>query len=119
MRDMDISHRQFHRVDLLALDGRLDAANAPHLQQALDALFLEGRYRIVLDLEKLDHISSAGLRVLVEARKRAREWKLTDLEGGDIRIASMPRKIREVFELTGLASLFEIYTDPTEAVGSF
>jgi anti-sigma B factor antagonist len=57
--------------------------------------------------------------VLVEARKRTREWKLTDLEGGDIRIASMPRKIREVFDLTGLASLFQIYSDSTEAVGSF
>jgi anti-sigma B factor antagonist len=116
---MDISHRRFHRVDLLTLDGRLDAASAPHVQQALDNLFLEGRYRIVLDLEKLNHISSAGLRVLVEARKRAREWKLTDLEGGDIRVANMPRKIREVFDLTGLTTLFEIYGDPTEAVGSF
>jgi anti-sigma B factor antagonist len=44
---------------------------------------------------------------------------LTDLEGGDIRIANLPPRIREVFELTGLLGLFATYDDQTEAVGSF
>ena len=58
--------------------------------------------------------------MLIEARKRARDWKLTDLEGGDVRIASLPpRIIKEVFDLTGFTSLFEIYPDTVEAVGSF
>lgn len=116
---MEIAHRQFHRVDLLSVAGRLDAAAAPLLKQAVDALFQEGRYRLVLDLSRIDHISSAGLRVLIEARKQARNWKLTDLEGGDIRLANVPTKIKEVFHLTGLVSLFEIFDDTTEAVGSF
>lgn len=116
---METTHRQFHRVDLIAVAGRVDAATAPRLKQAIDGLFHEGRYRVVLDLANLDHISSAGLRVLIEARKQARNWKLTDLEGGDIRLANVPTKIKEVFMLTGLNSLFEIFDDTTEAVGSF
>ena len=36
---MDISHKKFNRVDLLTLEGRMDAASAPHLKQQIDALF--------------------------------------------------------------------------------
>lgn len=116
---MNIEHRRFNRVDLVEVAGRIDAATASQLKQQIDALFDEGRYRIVLDLAKLEYISSPGLRVLIEARKRAREWKITDLEGGDIRIANLPPRIKEVFDLTGFTSLFELYSDTVEAVGSF
>jgi anti-sigma B factor antagonist len=116
---MEIANRRFNRVDLVKISGRIDASTASQLKQAIDALFGEGRYRVVLDLEKLEYISSPGLRVLIESRKRAREWKITDLEGGDIRIATIPPRIKEVFDLTGFTTLFDIYPDVTEAVGSF
>jgi anti-sigma B factor antagonist len=116
---MEISHKRLNRVDLLALSGRLDAMHAPELKRELERLFDQNRYRIVLDLEKLEYIASPGLRVLIEARKRARDWKITDLEGGDVRIANLPSRIKEVFDLTGFTSLFEIYDNTTEAVGSF
>jgi anti-sigma B factor antagonist len=116
---MDVTHRRFNRVDLLEVTGRVDAATAAKLKQHVDALFEEGRYRIVFDMAGLEYISSPGLRVLIEARKRAREWKITDLEGGDIRIANLPPKIKEVFDLTGFTGLFEIFSDTVEAVGSF
>lgn len=116
---MEITHRKFNRVDLLDIAGRIDATTAPQLKQAIEDLFQDGRYRIVLDLSRLDYISSPGLRVLIEARKRAREWKITDLEGGDIRIANMPPRIKEVFDLTGFTALFELYDDDVAAVGSF
>jgi anti-sigma B factor antagonist len=116
---MQIEHRRFNRVDLLEVVGRVDAATSPRLKQQIETLFSEGRYRIVLDLAQLEYISSPGLRVLIEARKRAREWKITDLEGGDIRIANLPPRIKEVFDLTGFTTLFELYGDVTEAVGSF
>lgn len=116
---MEITHRRMNRVDLLEVAGRVDAATAPQLKHQIETLFNEGRYRIVLDLANLEYISSPGLRVLIEARKRARDWKLTDLEGGDIRIANLPPCIKEVFDLTGFTSLFELYNDTVEAVGSF
>jgi anti-sigma B factor antagonist len=117
--DMVITHKRFNRVDLLTVKGRMDAASAPQLKQAIDGLFDENRYRIVLDLADLEYIASPGLRVLIEARKRARDRKLTDLEGGDVRIANLPPRIKEVFDLTGFTSLFEIFDDTVEAVGSF
>jgi anti-sigma B factor antagonist len=116
---MEIAHKKFNRVDLLTITGRMDAASAPQLKQQIEALFEQGRYRLVLDLAGLDYVASPGLRVLIEARKRARDRKLTDLEGGDVRIANLPPRIKEVFDLTGFTSLFEIYDDTIEAVGSF
>jgi anti-sigma B factor antagonist len=116
---MEIMHKRFNRVDLLAIKGRLDAASASQFRQQIDALFQQGRYRIVLDLAGLEYIASPGLRVLIEARKRARDWKINDLEGGDVRIANLPPRIKEVFDLTGFTSLFEIFSDAIEAVGSF
>ena len=116
---MEITHKGFNRVDLLTLAGRLDAASSPQFKQAIDALFEQGRFKIVLDLANLEYIASPGLRVLIEARKRARDFKLTSPESGDVRIANLPPRIQEVFDLTGFTSLFEIFTDVTEAVGSF
>ena len=116
---MQVNHRRMNRVDLIAVSGRIDAASAPQLKQQIDSVFEEGRYRVVLDLSDLEYISSPGLRVLIEARKRAREWKFTDIEGGDIRIVHMPPRVKEVFDLTGFTALFDIYDDTVEAVGSF
>lgn len=116
---MELNHRRLNRVDLIEVVGRVDATTAPQLKQLIESIFADGRYRIVLDFSRLEYISSPGLRVLIEARKKAREWKLTDLEGGDVRIANLPPRIKEVFDLTGFSSLFEIYGDTVEAVGSF
>ena len=116
---MEITHRRLNRVDIVAVQGRLTAAEAPELQQQLNQLFDEGRYRVLLDFEKLDYISSPGLRVLIEARKRAREWKLSEFDRGDIRVVNLPPRIKEVFDLTGFTSLFQIYDELVEAVGSF
>ncbi len=116
---MEISQRRLNRVDILTITGRVDAATAPRLKEALDAVCSAERYNIVLDLAGLEYISSPGLRVLIETRKRVRDWKITNIEGGDIRIANMPPRIKEVFDLTGFTALFEIFDDTVAAVGSF
>lgn len=116
---MEITHRRLNRVDVLGIKGRMQAVESAELQERVNQLFNEGRYRILLDLEQLEYVSSPGLRVLIEARKRAREWKLTEMDRGDVRIVHLPTRIKEVFNLTGFTSLFHIYDDMVEAVGSF
>ncbi len=116
---MELAHRRLNRVDVISIAGRIQAPEAAKLQERINELFNEGRYRLLLDLQKLEYVSSPGLRVLIEARKRAREWKLTDFDRGDVRIVHLPPRIKEVFDLTGFTSLFQIYDDLVEAVGSF
>ena len=72
---MELIHNAYNRVDVIALKGRLAADTKAVLSDKLDEIFDAGRHRIVLDLAELDYISSPGLRVLIEARKRAKEGK--------------------------------------------
>ena len=116
---MELIHKVYNRVDVITLSGRLAADTKAELEAKIDEIFDMGRHRIVLDLEKLEYISSPGLRVLIEARKRAREWKLSEMERGDVRIVHLPQRIREVFDLTGFTPLFEIYDDLVDAFASF
>jgi anti-sigma B factor antagonist len=118
-QSFEIKRKQMNRVDLITVSGRLDAAHSPQLKQLIDEIFAEGRYRLVLDFAQLEYIASPGLRVLIEARKRSREKTINNLEGGDVRIANLPPRIQEVFNLTGFTGLFDIFTDTVEAVGSF
>jgi anti-sigma B factor antagonist len=116
---MDINHRRIHRVDVLSLNGRMMPPEATELKSHLDQLFSEGRFRIVLDFSQLDYISSGGLRVLIEARKRAQEAKLADGGQGDVVILNATQRIKDVLALTGFTSYFMMYDDLAEAVGSF
>ncbi len=116
---MEISHRQLPRVDVLSISGRLQAAEAQQLQEKINELFAQKRYRILLDLEQLEYVSSGGLRVFINARKAAQEQKAPDGARGDVRIVNMSPQAEKTFQLVGFANLFNIYDDMVEAVASF
>ena len=82
---------------ILSLEGRLDTLTAPELEKELKDS-LEGVKTLVFDLEKLEYVSSAGLRVLLSAQKTMnREGKMT------LRHVSEP--IRDIFEVTGFSDI--------------
>ena len=106
--------KQYKRVDLVEIDGRIDSSTAPQLEQALANIIKEGRYRIVVDMSETDFMSSAGLRALLSALKQVRRFNR-----GDVRLANMPDKIRKAFDLAGLLEVFKVYDNGVDAVGSF
>ncbi len=110
---MQISTKPLKRVEVITVSGRVDSSTAPEFEQVLKNTLDSGRYQIVLDLEKVDYMSSAGLRALVAALKTARR------HSGDVRIANPSSRVSEVLQLAGLTSLFEVYPSQVEAVGSF
>jgi len=79
----------------LSPDGRIDTLTAPALEASLT---LDGVTEVVLDMTKVDYISSAGLRVLVRAKKR--------LGDGKVVIAHASQAVREIFEVVGFADAF-------------
>ena len=81
------------RTARIALEGRLDTVSASELERQLE-LLLDGRYdRLVLDLARLEFISSAGIRVLVQARKC-----MAAQDGGVLMVNAQPQ-ILKVFEI--------------------
>ncbi len=111
---MQITHKQLSRVDLVAVNGRVDASTAPQLQDTLRSIFDERRFRVVLDLSEMSYMSSAGLKVLLGALKEAKRWNR-----GDLRLAALQTQVHDTLNLVGLLQLFRIYTNTVEAVGSF
>ncbi|MCL4489206.1 MAG: STAS domain-containing protein [Chloroflexi bacterium] len=106
--------KQYKRVDLVQVMGRIDSSTAPQLDQALQNIIKEGRYHIVVDLAETDFMSSAGLRALLSALKQVRRFNR-----GDLRLANMPDRIHKAFDLAGLLELFRSFDNTVDAVGSF
>jgi len=110
---MDISITEMNRVDLVTVSGRIDSSNATQLGERLNEQIDSGSVNLVVDLANVEYMSSAGLRELVAALKRVKK------DGGDLRLSSPSDRVREVLDLAGLSTIFEIYDDQVAAVGSF
>ncbi len=110
---MEISTKEMKRVSLLTVSGRIDSSTAPDFDKALQSLINANRTQIIVDMKDVEYLSSAGLRSLVSAVKSAKSG------GGDVRLSQPSKRVREVMDLAGLNSIFTLYDDPVEAVGSF
>ena len=84
----------------IALEGRLDTMTSPELEADLDSS-LEGVQDLTFDLEKLDYVSSAGLRVLLSAQKRMTGQ-------GGMKVTHVNDVIMEIFEVTGFSDILTI-----------
>jgi anti-sigma B factor antagonist len=111
---MEITAQQFKHCDLLIVNGKVDSFTAPDLTKAIDALTKASRYKIVLDLSKLEYMSSAGFRALLLGQRNCKRYNR-----GEIILASVPKKVMDALELTGFTPLFKIFDEITAAVGSF
>ncbi|MBN2355356.1 STAS domain-containing protein [candidate division KSB1 bacterium] len=110
---MHIKENKVGTVHVISLSGRLDAQNAPLLDNRTSTTISEGTTHIVLDMEKVDYISSSGLRAIVSIVKSCREKK------GDCRIANLQPAVYNILELGGFENIIQIFESTETAVSSF
>jgi anti-sigma B factor antagonist len=110
---MQITTKEFKHCHLLAVEGRVDSATAPEFGQKLDGVIAAGVFKIVIDMAKLEYMSSAGFRALLAAQRQCKRYNR-----GEVLLAAVPDRIREALELAGFTELFKVFPDPLEAVGS-
>ena len=84
----------------VALEGRLDTTTAPQLEAELKS-DLPGVTNLIMDIEKLEYISSAGLRVLLSAQKIMNKQ-------GSMTIRNANEEVMEIFEVTGFIDILNI-----------
>ena len=84
------------------LEGRLDTPASLEVAPQMEALQADADGTIVLDCEKLEYISSSGLRLFLSLRKAAVN------KGGTVIVKSISNEIRQVFIMTGFLNLFQI-----------
>ena len=97
---MNIERKKDGNALTLALEGRLDTMTAPQLDAVLEEA-LPGVEALTFDLEKLDYISSAGLRVLLSAQKAMNQQ-------GAMKVKNANEMILEIFEVTGFCDILTI-----------
>ncbi len=97
---MNIEQNRNGNALTLTLEGRLDTMTAPQLEAALKEA-LPGVEALTFDLEKLDYISSAGLRVLLNTQK-------TMNKQGIMKVVHANEMILEIFEVTGFSDILTI-----------
>ena len=84
----------------VALEGRLDTVTAPQLENELIGIY-NGLDMLEIDAEKLEYISSAGLRVLLSAQK-------TMNKQGSMVVKNVSEEVMEIFEVTGFSDILTI-----------
>ena len=96
---MDITYRTDKDILYIAINGRIDASNAATAEEKIFNIKLDnpGKHT-VLDADKLEYISSAGLRVILKLRKE--EPKLA--------IINVPSDVYEVFDMTGFTDMITV-----------
>ncbi len=85
---------------IVFLEGRLDTTTAPELESDLKS-FIDSITSLIFDFEKLEYISSAGLRVLLTAQK-------VMTRQGNMKLIHVKEDVNEIFEVTGFSDILTI-----------
>ena len=97
---MDVTYRVDKEILYIGIEGRVDASNAAVAEEKIFSIKNDnpGKH-VVMDADKLEYISSAGLRVLLAAQKKTK---------GLMKLTNVCELVMEVFEMTGFADILTI-----------
>ena len=109
---MEVNESRDGTVTIVTVKGRLDSATAPTLGERLSGALAAPSRHLLIELSQLEYISSAGFRVLLLAAKRAAE---TD---GQIVLAGVSGKVRQLFDLGSFLDLFRICGSRDEGIAA-
>lgn len=113
MSNFSVGFRSNGAIQILDLQGELDAHTAAELEAAIQKCQKDNRVHILINGANLMYISSAGLGVFMAYIEEVRE------SGGDIKIAALQPKVYNVFDLLGFPMLFDIVETEEGAVSKF
>ncbi|HSI86748.1 MAG: STAS domain-containing protein [Candidatus Methylacidiphilales bacterium] len=107
---MEISENKSGKVIILSINGKLDGGTCSQLDAKVHELLDRKVRAVVVDCSGLTYVSSAGLRVLLQAAKRMKAVQ------GTICLSSFQDQVREVFELSGFEAIFKVFPTSEAAV---
>ena len=111
---LTITDQPYKRCTVINATGRIDSETAPQLEEAFEQANQKGQYNLVFNMENVDFISSAGLRIMIATQKTCKR-----LVRGELVLVNVPERILETLDLAGFVPLFQIFDNVTAAVGSF
>ncbi|MBQ7738697.1 MAG: STAS domain-containing protein [Desulfovibrionaceae bacterium] len=109
---MDIATIQADQVCILELTGRMDATAIDDFDHVVEKIKNEGQNKILLDMEKLIYISSAGLRSLLGLAKSLKSVQ------GKLAFCALQPMVAEVFRISGFDRILQVYNDKTAGLSA-
>jgi anti-sigma B factor antagonist len=113
MSTLSIETDHTQNISVMKVTGRVDSETAPDFDTALLKLLNDNRNKIVLNLQAVEFLSSAGLRAMVKALKGAQR------SGGDVHLASVSEPIEVILRTVGMMQMFKMYSTSEEAAAGF
>lgn len=111
---MEIEERTAGDVTILDLKGKITLGEGDELlKDKINALILAERHRVVLNLEAVPYMDSAGLGELV------RTYTTVSRQGGQLKLLKLTKRIRDLLSITKLLAVFETFDSEQEAISSF
>lgn len=110
---MELTRKDEEMVVVLSLSGRLDLANGNKLKDEIKIILKDGKTAIHLCMKDLEFVNSSGLGAMVSIMKEIR------LQRGRLTLSDMADYVREVFDITQLSHIFEIFPTEEEALRSY
>jgi anti-sigma B factor antagonist len=108
---MEISTRQSGAATIVDVVGDITLYNSPEVRKVVLELLKEKRApRVIINMQSVKYIDSAGVASLVEGLKLSRDLKST------FALFGLSRTAREVLELTRLIKVFEVYNNEEDAL---
>lgn len=108
--DLSLSTRTEGERTVIEVGGEIDVYTAPKLREQLVDLVADGKYDLVVDMQRVDFLDSTGLGVLVGGLKRVRA------HDGSLRLVCSQERILKIFRITGLTKVFPIHATLDEAL---
>lgn len=107
---MSLSSEKIGEVLVVSTAGQINSANAAQLEAELLALVEQGEHQWVLDMGRLDYISSAGLRVVLLLAKRLKQ------NAGRLVLCNLQPHVHEVFDISGFLAILTVVGSRAEAL---
>ncbi len=112
MVKMEIIQSLTDDIPVLSISGKIDAVTSKDLESALTEFLDQNKKFLIVNMEKVEFLSSSGLRVLMASLNKLKH------KDGDLRLAALQPFVRDVFFMTGANRFFSIYPNQEEAIKS-
>ncbi|MCK5521402.1 MAG: STAS domain-containing protein [Candidatus Marinimicrobia bacterium] len=110
---MQLKASELEGVYIVTIEGNVDTNSAPEVKSGLDKIINSGASKLILDLQLMDYISSAGLRILLITGKQLKG------SNGELRLSRMNESVKDVFDISGFSSIFNIFDSVEDAQKDF
>lgn len=111
--EIEVSPHEGSDIWIVALTGPIGVTTYEKLDETLAGLFEEGQYRLILDMQRVDYVSSSGAGVLLNAMTQCVD------HSGHFVLTNVSTSVWEVFELLQLENVLPVTSNMSAAISTF